>query len=137
MAMSEQYELQLKSCKPVDGQKYKILELTDLSIHTKAHRPTLSIGKKVKRAFNKNEPGRVYAPVTANPVTDMQTFVQALHKDPDFIAMIQKEEADGYKVLLQFPKQGIPVKLGPDTQQFMESKNGKRALRGLAKKQSS
>ncbi len=53
--------------------------------------------------------------------------------DDDFVRMVQEAEADGYKVVIGVPKTGIPVVLGSDTQEFIQSKNGKRVLRGLAK----
>lgn len=56
-----------------------------------------------------------------------------IKQDLELVKVIQQEEASGYKVLIAVPKGGIPVFAGEDTVQFMNSKNGKRILRGLAK----
>ena len=46
--------------------------------------------------------------------------------------MVMEEQKNGYKVLLELPKE-IPILAGKDTIEFLASVNGKRILRGLAK----
>lgn len=115
--------------------KYKVIQLTDLKFHTAPKRPTPSFGRKVREAFQHNTPGRVYSalPKTIVPTNDSSFILEILRLDPDFAKMVQEEEAKGYKVLIGMPKEGVPVLLGEDTIEFMDSKNGKRLLRGLDK----
>lgn len=123
------YCLEVKPAVLKKGGKYKIIQVTDIALHTAKKTPTSSIGKKVQKAFETMEPGRVYAPIHNGELT-----IELLKQDPDFVKLVQDEEAKGYKVLISLPKGGIPVVPGKDTIEFMSSKNGKRVLRGLAKK---
>ncbi len=134
--MSQQYELQLKRCTPIHGQKYKVLELTDFLMHTTKHPQTKSVGRKVAKAFRNDKPGRIYSPTTGDIGKDWSAFAENLQKDPSFIEYVRQEEAKGYKVVLQLPKQGVPLDFGSDTKEFLKSKNGKRLLRRLAKERS-
>lgn len=128
------YKLQLKPASMKNGQKYKIIQITDLQFHTTKKTTTPLIGKKIQKAFNTNKPNRIYSKIGNSAVSDSRTLtVELLKMDPDFIRMVQEEEAKGYKVLLALPNQGIPVSPGKDTVEFMNSKNGKRVIRGLAK----
>jgi hypothetical protein len=134
-----EYQLQLKPFERKDGVKYKIIQITDIALHTTPHRPT-SVGKKIKQAFAQNKPGRVYAPLAGAMQTDESShrakisIEQLVRQDPELMRWIQEEERKGYKILLGLPKGGIPVFEGADTREFLQSKNGKRVLRGLAKK---
>ncbi len=135
-----EYQLQLKPFERKDGLKYKVIQITDIALHTTPHRPT-SVGKKIKQAFTQNKPGRVYAPLTGAIQTDESaheakiSIEQLIRQDPELVRWIQEEEQKGYKILIGLPKGGIPIFEGPDTREFLQSKNGKRVLRGLAKKQ--
>lgn len=130
--MNLQVELQPFIAK--GGQKYKIIQLTDIALHTVPKRATTSHGKKIAKSFDRMEPGRIYSPIGENAVAPDGSFnLEAIKFDPEFLRMVQEAEADGYKVLLGVPKGGMPVVPGSDTVEFMKSKNGKRVLRGLAK----
>lgn len=128
-------ELRLQPVKATAGVKYKVLQLTDIKLHTAPKRPT-SLGKKVRESFELKAPGRVYNSLPKPPVmkNDHSFLVQVLQFDPDFVRMVQEEESKGYKVLISVPKEGVPVLLGEDTIEFLDSKNGKRLLRKLDKK---
>ncbi len=128
------YELELKPFEKRDGLKYKIIKVTDIALHTTECDPS-SLGKKIKQSFKNNKPGRIYGQIQGNisPLDDMLSFLEKIKKDPDFIKMVQKEEKKGYKILVALPKTGIPIFPGKDTQEFINSKNGKRIIRGLAK----
>lgn len=131
-----EYDIQLKSFKEEKGVKYKILEITDVALHTKPGKPSNN-GKRLKKILENNTPGRIYRPITdmkADPDEEKKFKLEILKSDPDFVKMIQEEEAKGYKIVLAFPKGGIPLLAGKDTVEFMNSKNGKRAHRGFAKK---
>ena len=129
------YKLELKPAVMKNGQKYKIIQITDLQLHTAPKTPTPSVGKKMQKAFEADKPDRIYSKIDKTAVSEDHTFtLELLKMDPDFVRMVQEEEAKGYKVLIAFPNQGIPVVPGKDTVEFMNSKNGKRIIRGLAKK---
>lgn len=126
--------IELKPFIAKDGQKYKIIEITDIALHTSLKRTTLSHGKKLEKAFRDMEPGRIYSPVEGNVVMKNEAFdINLLMMDEDFVRMVQEEEAKGFKILLGFPKTGVPIVSGSDTEEFLKSKNGKRISRGLAK----
>lgn len=128
-------ELKIRPYKAIDGVKYKVIQLTDLKLHTMSKRPTPSFGKKVCEAFQHNTPGRVYStlPKPMVPTSDNSFILEILKLDPDFMKMVQEEETKGYKVLISVPEEGVPVLLGEDTIEFLDSKNGKRLLRKLDK----
>lgn len=130
-----EYQLQLKPFIGEKGDKCKIIQITDIALHTAKKKATPSIGKKVAQAFSKNEPGRVYGPIRYGEKDENRmTVIEMIQKDPDFIRMVREEQEKGYRVLLALPHEGIPIVPGKDTIEFMNSKNGKRILRGLAKK---
>ncbi len=130
--MNEQ--IQAKSFVPKDGQKYKIIQITDIALHTSTKRPTPSHGKKLEKSFSDMKPGRIFSPMEQEAVASDGSFnLDILKFDEDFVRMVQEAESEGYKVVIGVPKTGIPVVLGSDTKEFIQSKNGKRVLRGLAK----
>lgn len=117
--------------KPV---KYKIIQLTDFQLHSTQKQPPLLVGKKFQTAFETNTPGRFYNTLP-KPAAEQKpgTFSFKIDLGPDFLRMVQEEEAKGYKVIIKLPDGGAPVFLGKDTIQFMASKNGKRIHRGREK----
>lgn len=131
------YKLELKPFVRKNGVKCKIIQITDIALHTNRKQATPSVAKKIRKAFKNDKPGRIYAPIENTAITDQgekREFVLGLIKqDPELVKMIQQEESNGYKVLIAVPKGDIPVFVGEDTVQFMNSRNGKRILRGLAK----
>ena len=129
-----EYQLQLKPFERKEGFKYKLIGLTDITLHTARHNPTISLFDRIKRSFTFKKPGRIFRPIESPAISG--NFINALEelkRDPNFIQMVREEEANGYKILVGFPKTGIPILLGKDTQEFLNSKNGRRVLRGLAK----
>lgn len=134
-----EYKLEIKPYTAENGVKCKIIQITDFTLHTAKKQPTPSIGNKVKEVFDADEPGRIYAPIEAFPKTEGYSLdqkadiLERIKKDPEFMKMVAEENRNGYKVLLALPRAGIPVLAGKDTQEFMQSKNGKRIIRGLAK----
>lgn len=135
-----EYKLELKPAQMKDGQKYRIIQITDITFHAPNRRPTESVGEKVKEAFANGEPGRIYQNLEKVDSQENQgegyikmAILDQIKNDPSFIKMLQEEEAKGYKVLLSIPKSGIPVYAGKDSVEFMDSKKGKRILRKIAK----
>jgi hypothetical protein len=128
------YKLELQPAVTKKGVKCKVIQITDIAVHTSKKTPTPSVGKKIQKSFSNNKPDRIYSPIEKGPISDRRTFILNLLKmDPDFVKMVQEEESRGYKVLIALPNEGIPVVAGPDTVEFMNSKNGKRIIRGFAK----
>ena len=128
------YAIELIPFQKKDGMKYKIIHITDIALHTSQKTPTPSVGKKVQKAFENNKPDRIYSNLKKPTVTGNVTItLDILKMDPDFVKMVQAEEAQGYKILIQLPKAGVPIFAGKDTVEFMNSKNGKRLTRGIAK----
>ena len=128
------YKIDLIPFQEKDGVKYKIIQITDIALHTSPKKPTPSVGKKVQKAFENNKPDRIYSNLEKPEVTGNGSITLDLLKmDPDFVKMVQNEEAQGYKVLISLPKSGVPIFAGKDTVEFMDSKNGKRLTRGIAK----
>ncbi|MEO5646455.1 MAG: hypothetical protein ABIO57_01640 [Candidatus Paceibacterota bacterium] len=129
-----EYKLQIKPFEHTDGGKYKIIQITDIALHTAKKNPTPSVGKKIQKAFDANKPDRIYSRIEKTAESDDKKItLELLKMDPDFVRMVEEEESKGYKVLIALPNKGIPVFPGKDTVEFMNSKNGKRLIRGLAK----
>lgn len=128
------YQIQIKPFEPMAGGKYKTIEITDIALHTSKKRPTPSVGKKISQSFKDMNPGRIYSPIKDMKLSGDGFFdLRLLSWDEDFMQMIREQEKQGYKVLIKLPPGGIPIVPGDDTIQFMNSKNGKRLIRGLAK----
>ena len=116
---------------PRDGDV--VIQVTDMSVHTRDFSATPSVGKKIVRAMDKKEATRVYVQSTGDLKKDKETINDKIENDPELVKLVRETEASGGKVFFAFPKGGAPTKLGNDAEQFMKSKNGKRILRGLAK----
>jgi hypothetical protein len=113
-----------------------VIQVTDMSLHTRDFAPTPSAGKKIVRAMNKKEATRVYVQSTGDLEKDKETINDKIENDLELIRLVRETNANGGKVFFSFPKGGAPTKLGNDAEQFMNSKNGKRKIRGLAKEKS-
>jgi len=129
-------KIKLQPYKATVGIKYKVIQLTDFKFHSTPKRPTPSLGKKVRESFQHNTPGRIYShlPKPLEPQDGNSFILNVLQYDTDFVKMVQEEAAKGYKVVIAMPKEGLPVLLGEDMIEFLDSKNGKRLLRKLDKK---
>jgi len=128
------YQLQFKPFEKKDGVKYKILEITDIALHSSDRQPTKSIGKKIKQAFALKKPGRLYGFKIQKPTDKpgyFESVIDLVQKDPELMRVIQEEEKNGYKILLGLPKGGIPIVLGKDAEEFINSKNGQRVIRAI------
>ncbi len=126
------FQVELKPLQKKDGISYKVLTLTDLTLHT-AHKQPSDIGKVIKESVQSSQPGRIYFPFTppAGSIS-RESLLDMLKSDPNIIRMVQEEESKGFKVVIEIPK-NIPLLAGMDIPEFLRSKNGKRVLRGLAK----
>jgi hypothetical protein len=128
-----EYKLELKPFERKDGVKYKIIELTDIQLHTTFKEPS-SVGKNFKKTLETDQPVRIYSPLLKqNLINDRFTILDVVKKDPVLLKTVQDYEKDGFKVLISIPKVGVPLSYGKDTVEFINSKNGQRVIRGLAK----
>jgi len=131
-------ELQLTEVtKPIKkGEKIIILELTDIQLHSNA-RISKSTGDVIDRSIKNNKPGRIFSPLknqTSSTDNKMTFEIPFNMQDPSLHKMIADYQKQGYRVMIKKPTSGLPILLGKDAQEFMESKNGKRILRGIAKR---
>lgn len=124
--------------KPIkQGEKVLFLQLTDVQLHTNA-RPTTSVGGVVQRSIEHDKPGRVFSPLqlpqpTENGDNTFSVSLPFVENDPKLKEVVGHYIGLGYRVMLVVPH-NLPVKLGNDAVQFLNSKNGKRLLRGMEKK---
>ncbi|MES2225762.1 MAG: hypothetical protein V4480_03060 [Patescibacteria group bacterium] len=130
-----EYRLDLNPAVLKKGRKYVTIHITDGAFHTAAKTATPSVGNKIRKAVDAGQPGRIYGPIDLLALMDSRAYaINRLKEDPDFVNYVRDQESKGYKVLLSFDRAGVPVGPGKDTVEFLNSKNGKRVLRGLAKK---
>jgi len=126
------YELQIKPFEKKDGVKYRIIQMTDIALHTSEKRPTTSFVSKLRSLLQFKKPVRIYGSLQNQPNGNVPNL-DSIKNNPELVKMIQEEEKKGYKVLISVPKTGVPVFPGKDTVGFINSKNGQRIIRGLAK----
>lgn len=129
------YQINIKPTEMRDGMKYRVIELTDIKLHLSNKKPTLSIGEKIKNAFRFRKPGRIYSSIktVSSPVNNTATFQIPLPDDSKLKSLIDEYEKAGEKVIIQLPKEGIPIYAGDDLTHFLKSKNGRRLTRGMEK----
>lgn len=123
--------------KPIQkGEKVIVLELTDIQLHMNA-RLTPSVGAVVQRSIEHNKEGRIFSslPSPRSEDSDSNSIRVELPfgaNDPKLAEAVRHYQQLGYRVMLGVPKH-MPIKLGRDAVEFMNSKNGKRLIRGLEK----
>lgn len=130
-----EYTLEAKPFENKNG-KYKMIQITDITLHTSPKKEDQSIGKKIRKSFTLNQPGRLYSPITSasEELPEGKTLIlNLLYRDPEFLKFVQEEKSKGYKILLGFPKEGIPAMIGKDSQEFLNGVKGKRIIRRLMK----
>lgn len=135
MDQEEKFKLEVKPFVQKKGQKYKIIAVTDIQYHSSVKRPTKSIGKVANKNQESLTPYRAYTEAKDWNVPreeQKKMIIEMLQNDPSYIEFIKKQEQLGYKVLLEIPDP-IPLKLGNDMEEFLNSKKGKRIVRWLAK----
>lgn len=133
-----EYKLQINEPKTGPNKGDIILEITDVMLHSTL-KETKSVGKIIDRSIEQNQPGRIYSKLVTKNQNDQNTddhkiqLLNMVKQDPSMIVMLQKYKRQGKRVFFHFPKVGVPVFPGKDTEEFMKSKNGKRIIRGVAK----
>ena len=109
-----------------------ILQLTDIQLHRNRDE-TKNPAKRVERAVETNKKGRIYSslPDPSGPMHIQTPFFNA--DDPELQKLVKKYNQQGKRVFIAYPKKGLPIKLGKDAQEFVNSKKGKRIIRQLNK----
>ncbi len=124
--------------KPIKkGEKVIVLVLTDIQLHMNA-RPTPSVGAVVQRSIEHNKPGRIFSPLQmpklgGSDENEIHVQLPFGANDPKLQETVRHYKQLGYRVMLKVPPH-MPIKLGNDATQFMNSKNGKRLIRGMKKR---
>lgn len=119
--------------KPSNGDI--ILKLTDIQLHTNA-RMTPSASKTIKRSIESNQPGRIFSPLKSTvEVIENNTVIsiKELFNPNQLKSLVQEYQKQGKRVFIAKPNNGLPVNLGRDAVEFMNSVKQKRALRRLEK----
>ena len=122
---------------PKKGEKVIVLELTDIQLHTNA-RPTQSVGGVIQRSIEHNKPGRIFSSLEKRQesVADQNSIefsMPFVMNDPVLKQTIHEYQKQGYRVMIQMPKSGLPIHLSKDAVDFMSSTRGKRILRKIKK----
>ena len=125
-----EYKLETNKPKSDPNSNDIIISITDIQFHTTAKRQG-SIGKTIKQSAETNKPGRIYN--NTEEGQENKPVLDLLLQDLDFIEMIGKYKEQGKRVFINIPKE-VPLFAGKDTEEFIKSKNGKRIVRRLAKK---
>ena len=127
-----QQQIEVKQLVPKHGQKYMVLQVTDIMLHVAEKRATTSVGQRIKDLFKTGKAGRVYAPIAQQVKDDKRSAVlKLLQNDPVFVGAVSEYESKGYKVVIALPNDGIPVLAGEDTKRFINGTKGQRILRRL------
>lgn len=127
-------QLQIKPFEQKSGLQYEIIQLTDITLHSSYKQPTRAIGKSIQRSLDQNKPGRFYGFKTNEIIKENKfkfNLSDFLNNDPNFLRMVQEKEKQGIKILIKIPKQEIPIKLGKDAEEFINSRNGQRIIRKI------
>ncbi len=138
MLENNKVKLQFNPFIKKEGQKYKIIAVTDIQYHSNTKRPTNFIGKLAEKNQGSSTPYRAFTEMKDWNVTrekQKEMIVELLQNDQSYIDFIKDQEEKGYKILLEIPDP-IPLRLGADTEEFLNSKKGKRIIRWLAKEKS-
>lgn len=120
---------------PKKGEKVIILELTDIQLHSNA-RPTQSVGGAIRRSIENSKPGRIFSSLEkkqelSNDNSSIEFSMPIAMNDPVLKQTIHDYQQQGYRVLIQAPKAGLPIHLGKDAVEFVNSTRGKRILRKM------
>lgn len=135
--MEQSLQLNRVTQLPKKGEKVIILELTDIQLHSNA-RPTQSVGGAIRRSIENNKPGRIFSSLekkqeSSTDQNSIEFTMPFTMNDPVLKQTIHDYQQQGYRVLIQMPKSGLPIHLGKDAVEFMNSTRGKRILRKIKK----
>jgi hypothetical protein len=132
--MKKETKLEFNPFIKKEGQKYKVILITDIQVHSNIKRPT-AIGKVAAKHQDKFTPYRAYTSFIDWNVPreqQKQMILEILQNDSSYVDYIVEQEKQGYKILLEIPDP-IPLLLGKDTEDFLRSKKGGRIARWITK----
>ena len=113
--------------------KKRVVMLTDLTLHTRSGQPTASFARAEEKAISESKPGRVYGKLPKPKPEDIDskkyTVKIPITLPPDLMAQVERGEVE-----LAFPKGGLPIYAGKDTQEYMQNMNRKERRRQQFKK---
>lgn len=134
--MEQNIQLNRVTKLPKKGEKIIVLQLTDIQLHSNV-RPTKSVGGAIRRSIENNKPGRIFSSLEKQNLGAVQNSIEFnlpfVMDDPVLKQVIHDYQKQGYRVMLQMPKAGLPVHLGKDAVDFINSIKGKRILRKMKK----
>lgn len=115
-----------------------ILQVTDIQAHTSLFR-TSDFAKTVEKSTKKQEGGRLYSTFSRETNQIISVFEDGVMKSTlpyldqtQLTSLVKKYELEGKRVYLSIPE-GLTLSPGKDAVEFMNSKNGKRLVRGMNK----
>ncbi len=106
--------------------KYYDIVLTDLKLHVLKARKPKSFGYQMHRSLRTGKPGRARNHV--NQISDEQdsdSFEISFPLGEEILSAQQEAARQGKKLRILFPKDGIPIFAGEDTQEYILSKKKK------------
>lgn len=110
-----------------------ILQITDVQLHTNM-RGTGSVGKTIKQSIERGHPGRIYFPLSDKNQAEKESIASGVNmQDPALQKLIEEYQKQGKRVFIKIPDNPLPLSSGKDTTEFINSTNGKRIIRKLAK----
>jgi hypothetical protein len=135
--MEQSLQLNRVTQLPKKGKKIIILQLTDIQLHSNA-RPTQSVGGAIRRSIENNKPGRIFSSLEKKQEsnTDQNSIAFSMPftmDDPVLKQTIHDYQQQGYRVMIKMPRSGLPIHLGKDAVEFINSTRGKRILRKMKK----
>ncbi|MFA5886294.1 MAG: hypothetical protein WC863_00780 [Patescibacteria group bacterium] len=111
-----------------------IIQLTDIQLHTNIRVPEFA-GKSMSKKIEAMEPGRAIFPIPeqeTNLKNGEFNLMMNITNDPHLLEMVEKYQKEGKRVIISVPH-NMPVFLGKDATQFMDSKQGRRIHRRIEK----
>ncbi len=113
-----------------------VIEFTDIQFHTNA-RVTTSQANTIERSIQSNSPGRVFSPMSQGSLKVIENntlvFSAPLFNYEQLEILVKKYNRQGNRVFLKRPTAKLPLLLGKDTVEFINSVKGQRILRRLEK----
>ena len=114
-----------------------VIRLTDIQLHSNIT-PTSNLEKTVSKSVANNSEGRIFfEDMKSDPIMSIIHNGVVMYTLPfldqsQLQFMVKKFNSQGKRVFIEKPKK-LDIKLGKDSLQFLQSKNGKRVLRGMKK----
>lgn len=97
--------------------------LTDIQLHCHKHRKPNSVFRNIFRSVRNGNPGRFHGKkISVNENGEFEVFIPYSSEDRD---RIRKARQEGAEIRIVLPIEGIPVRLGSDTIEYLSAKRKK------------